>query len=150
MLVEVNLLIFRSVSSTFHKAHKHLDLIGFVCFSEFYSYFTFWCIFIFQTGEKLFELHGHTHKITAVTAFPSPSACEDEKHLILTASADRTVIVSFNLNSILLILKGVVSQAKPAGDCYGTIQRPSSELGPRCVIYCPWLAMASATKVINY
>uniref|UniRef100_A0A7M4FJB1 WD repeat-containing protein 41 n=1 Tax=Crocodylus porosus TaxID=8502 RepID=A0A7M4FJB1_CROPO len=46
-----------------------------------------------QTGEKLFELHGHTHKITAVTTFPSPNACEDEKHLILTASADRTVIV---------------------------------------------------------
>ncbi|XP_074850350.1 WD repeat-containing protein 41 [Carettochelys insculpta] len=46
-----------------------------------------------QTGEKLFELHGHTHKITAITAFPSSSACEEKNNLILTASADRTVIV---------------------------------------------------------
>ncbi|XP_039398770.1 WD repeat-containing protein 41 [Mauremys reevesii] len=46
-----------------------------------------------QTGEKLFELHGHTHKITAIAAFPSSGACEEKNHLILTASADRTVIV---------------------------------------------------------
>lgn len=46
-----------------------------------------------QTGEKLFELHGHTHKITAITAFPSSDACKEKNYLILTASADRTVIV---------------------------------------------------------
>ncbi|XP_032648605.1 WD repeat-containing protein 41 isoform X5 [Chelonoidis abingdonii] len=46
-----------------------------------------------QTGEKLFELHGHTHKITAIAAFPSSGVCEEKNHLILTASADRTVIV---------------------------------------------------------
>ncbi|XP_074808795.1 WD repeat-containing protein 41 isoform X2 [Natator depressus] len=45
-----------------------------------------------QTGEKLFELHGHTHKITAIAAFPSSGAYEEKNHLILTASADRTVI----------------------------------------------------------
>ncbi|XP_061875550.1 WD repeat-containing protein 41 isoform X4 [Colius striatus] len=46
-----------------------------------------------QTGEKLFELHGHTHKITAIAPFSSSDASEENKHLILTASADRTVIV---------------------------------------------------------
>ncbi|XP_074877271.1 WD repeat-containing protein 41 isoform X1 [Buteo buteo] len=46
-----------------------------------------------QTGEKLFELRGHTHKITAIAPFSSSDASEEKKHLILTASADRTVIV---------------------------------------------------------
>uniref|UniRef100_A0A8D0HG41 WD repeat-containing protein 41 n=1 Tax=Sphenodon punctatus TaxID=8508 RepID=A0A8D0HG41_SPHPU len=46
-----------------------------------------------QSGEKLFELHGHTQKITALAAFPSSDACEEKSHLILTASADRAVIV---------------------------------------------------------
>lgn len=46
-----------------------------------------------QTGEKLLELHGHTQKITAITTFPSLEACEEKNQLILTASADRTVIV---------------------------------------------------------
>uniref|UniRef100_A0A8C8RSH5 WD repeat-containing protein 41 n=1 Tax=Pelusios castaneus TaxID=367368 RepID=A0A8C8RSH5_9SAUR len=46
-----------------------------------------------QTGEKLFELHGHMQKITAIAAFPSSDACEEKNNLILTASADRTVIV---------------------------------------------------------
>uniref|UniRef100_A0A8C3JDA1 WD repeat domain 41 n=1 Tax=Calidris pygmaea TaxID=425635 RepID=A0A8C3JDA1_9CHAR len=45
------------------------------------------------TGEKLFELHGHTHKITAIAPFSSSDASQEKKHLILTASADRTVIV---------------------------------------------------------
>ncbi|XP_028941452.1 WD repeat-containing protein 41, partial [Antrostomus carolinensis] len=60
-------------------------------FSTFYPWFSH--VFIFQTGEKLFELHGHTHKITAITPFSSSDASEEKKHLILTASADRTVIV---------------------------------------------------------
>ncbi|XP_068278237.1 WD repeat-containing protein 41 isoform X3 [Nyctibius grandis] len=46
-----------------------------------------------QTGEKLFELHGHTHKITAIAPFSSSDASEEKNHFILTASADRTVIV---------------------------------------------------------
>uniref|UniRef100_A0A8C9F3A1 WD repeat domain 41 n=1 Tax=Pavo cristatus TaxID=9049 RepID=A0A8C9F3A1_PAVCR len=46
-----------------------------------------------QTGEKLFELHGHTHKITAIAPFFSSDASEENSHLILTASADRAVIV---------------------------------------------------------
>uniref|UniRef100_A0A8C6NGP7 Uncharacterized protein n=1 Tax=Melopsittacus undulatus TaxID=13146 RepID=A0A8C6NGP7_MELUD len=46
-----------------------------------------------QTGEKLFELHGHTHKITAIAPFPSSDSSEEKNPLILTASADRTVIV---------------------------------------------------------
>ncbi|XP_055554399.1 WD repeat-containing protein 41 isoform X2 [Falco biarmicus] len=46
-----------------------------------------------QTGEKLFELRGHTHKITAIAPFSSPDASEEKKNLILTASADRTVII---------------------------------------------------------
>lgn len=58
------------------------------------------CVFIFQTGEKLFELHGHTQKITAIAPFSSPDASEEKKHLILTASADRTVIVSLDLERI--------------------------------------------------
>ncbi|XP_013850384.1 WD repeat-containing protein 41 isoform X2 [Sus scrofa] len=46
-----------------------------------------------QTGEKLLELNGHTQKITAITTFPSLEACEEKNQLILTASADKTVIV---------------------------------------------------------
>ncbi|XP_044513641.1 WD repeat-containing protein 41 [Gracilinanus agilis] len=46
-----------------------------------------------QTGEKIFELHGHTQKITAITTFPSLDSCEEKRQLILTASADRTVII---------------------------------------------------------
>ncbi|KFP08268.1 WD repeat-containing protein 41, partial [Calypte anna] len=46
-----------------------------------------------QTGEKLFELRGHAHKITAITSFSSSDDSEEKKYFILTASADRTVIV---------------------------------------------------------
>uniref|UniRef100_A0ABI7Z3Q6 WD repeat domain 41 n=1 Tax=Felis catus TaxID=9685 RepID=A0ABI7Z3Q6_FELCA len=46
-----------------------------------------------QTGEKLLELNGHTQKITAIITFPSLEVCEEKTQLILTASADRTVIV---------------------------------------------------------
>uniref|UniRef100_U3IJ81 WD repeat domain 41 n=1 Tax=Anas platyrhynchos platyrhynchos TaxID=8840 RepID=U3IJ81_ANAPP len=46
-----------------------------------------------QTGEKLFELHGHTQKITAIAPFSSSDASEEKSNLILTASADKTVIV---------------------------------------------------------
>ncbi|NXC87724.1 WDR41 protein, partial [Cercotrichas coryphoeus] len=46
-----------------------------------------------QTGEKLFELHGHTHKITAIAPFSSSDVTEEKTDLIITASADRTVIV---------------------------------------------------------
>ncbi|XP_017751028.1 PREDICTED: WD repeat-containing protein 41 isoform X6 [Rhinopithecus bieti] len=46
-----------------------------------------------QTGEKLLELNGHTQKITAIITFPSLESCEEKNQLILTASADRTVIV---------------------------------------------------------
>ncbi|XP_048076825.1 WD repeat-containing protein 41 isoform X4 [Ursus arctos] len=46
-----------------------------------------------QTGEKLLELNGHTQKITALITFPSLEACEEKNQLILTASADRTVIL---------------------------------------------------------
>ncbi|XP_052526163.1 WD repeat-containing protein 41 isoform X2 [Tympanuchus pallidicinctus] len=51
-----------------------------------------------QTGEKLFELHGHTHKITAIAPFFSSDASEENSHLILTASADRTVISGLGLH----------------------------------------------------
>lgn len=56
--------------------------------------------FVFQTGEKLYELHGHTHKITAIAPFSSSDVTEEETDLIITASADRTVIVSFDLEII--------------------------------------------------
>ncbi|XP_071281346.1 WD repeat-containing protein 41 isoform X1 [Agelaius tricolor] len=46
-----------------------------------------------QTGEKLHELHGHTHKITAIAPFSSSDVAEEKTNLIVTASADRTVIV---------------------------------------------------------
>ncbi|PNJ60689.1 WDR41 isoform 24, partial [Pongo abelii] len=46
-----------------------------------------------QTGEKLLELNGHTQKITAIITFSSLGSCEEKNQLILTASADRTVIV---------------------------------------------------------
>ncbi|KAM6991621.1 WD repeat-containing protein 41 isoform 2-T2 [Passerculus sandwichensis] len=46
-----------------------------------------------ETGEKLHELHGHTHKITAIAPFSSSDAAEEKTNLIITASADRTVIV---------------------------------------------------------
>ncbi|XP_038621541.1 WD repeat-containing protein 41 [Tachyglossus aculeatus] len=51
------------------------------------------CLWNAQTGEKLFELHGHSQKITAITTFPSLDTCEEKGQLILTASADRTVII---------------------------------------------------------
>lgn len=54
-------------------------------------------LLVFQTGEKLLELNGHTQKITAIITFPSLEVCEEKNQLILTASADRTVIVSLNL-----------------------------------------------------
>ncbi|NWR48882.1 WDR41 protein, partial [Regulus satrapa] len=46
-----------------------------------------------QTGEKLHEFHGHTHKITAVASFSSSDVTEEKTDFIITASADRTVIV---------------------------------------------------------
>ncbi|XP_027460396.1 WD repeat-containing protein 41 isoform X2 [Zalophus californianus] len=46
-----------------------------------------------QTGEKLLELNGHSQKITALITFPSLEACEEKNQLILTTSADRTVIL---------------------------------------------------------
>lgn len=52
---------------------------------------------VFQTGEKLLELNGHTQKITAITTIPSLEASEEKNQLVLTASADRTVIISLSL-----------------------------------------------------
>uniref|UniRef100_A0A8C9AL76 WD repeat-containing protein 41 n=1 Tax=Prolemur simus TaxID=1328070 RepID=A0A8C9AL76_PROSS len=46
-----------------------------------------------ETGEKLLELNGHTQKITAIITFTSLESCEEKNQLILTASADKTVIV---------------------------------------------------------
>ncbi|XP_015274966.1 PREDICTED: WD repeat-containing protein 41 [Gekko japonicus] len=51
------------------------------------------CLWNAQTGEKLFELHAHTQKIKAIVAFPESYACEEKCHMILTAGADRAVIV---------------------------------------------------------
>ncbi|XP_044132033.1 WD repeat-containing protein 41 [Bufo gargarizans] len=45
-----------------------------------------------QTGEVLFELHGHTQKITAIIVFPSNEMHSERVDLMLTASSDRTVI----------------------------------------------------------
>lgn len=63
---------------------------------------------IFQTGEKLLELNGHTQKITAIITFPSLEACDEKNQLILTASADRTVIISFSLeeSKIAIVTQG--------------------------------------------
>lgn len=57
-------------------------------------------VFVFQTGEKLYELRGHTHKITAIAPLSSSDGTEEKTDLIITASADRTVIVSFGLERI--------------------------------------------------
>uniref|UniRef100_A0A8C5KQJ9 WD repeat-containing protein 41 n=1 Tax=Jaculus jaculus TaxID=51337 RepID=A0A8C5KQJ9_JACJA len=46
-----------------------------------------------QTGAKLLELSGHTQKITAIVPFPPMESSKENSQLILTASADRTVIV---------------------------------------------------------
>ncbi|XP_042305616.1 WD repeat-containing protein 41 isoform X2 [Sceloporus undulatus] len=51
------------------------------------------CLWNVQSGEKLFELHAHTHKITALAAFPLSDTCEEKCHMIWTAAADRTVVV---------------------------------------------------------
>ncbi|KAB1281327.1 WD repeat-containing protein 41 [Camelus dromedarius] len=66
-----------------------------------------------QTGEKLLELNGHTQKITAIITLPSLEACEEKNQLILTASADRTVIISLNPepSEIAMVTKG------PVWDC---------------------------------
>ncbi|KAI4583547.1 hypothetical protein MJG53_020711, partial [Ovis ammon polii x Ovis aries] len=51
----------------------------------------------YLTGEKLLELNGHTQKITAIITLPCLETCEEKNQQILTASADRTVIISLNL-----------------------------------------------------
>lgn len=45
-----------------------------------------------QTGEVLFELHGHNQKITAIAVFPTSETYYVKANLILTASSDKTVI----------------------------------------------------------
>ncbi|XP_063819728.1 WD repeat-containing protein 41 isoform X2 [Pseudophryne corroboree] len=45
-----------------------------------------------QTGEVLFELLGHTQKITAIVVFPGNEPDGERVDLILTASSDKTVI----------------------------------------------------------
>ncbi|KAG8598649.1 hypothetical protein GDO81_002688 [Engystomops pustulosus] len=45
-----------------------------------------------QTGEVVFELHGHTQKITAIVVFPNNEANGERTDLMLTASSDKTVI----------------------------------------------------------
>ncbi|XP_068105146.1 WD repeat-containing protein 41 [Hyperolius riggenbachi] len=45
-----------------------------------------------QTGEVLFEFHGHSKKITAMAVFPTSETYEERADLILTASSDKTVI----------------------------------------------------------
>lgn len=65
-------------------------------------------LLIFQTGEKLLELNGHTQKITALITFPCLESCEEKSQLILTASADKTVIISLNLEEreITIVTQG--------------------------------------------
>lgn len=77
---------------------------------------------VFQTGEKLLELNGHTQKITAITTIPSLEACEEKNQLILTASADRTVIISLNLeeSEIAVVTQGTsidIVSLQPLGAC---------------------------------
>lgn len=79
---------------------SHLVLISYATAGIFQILPLVFCVFIFQTGEKLLELHGHSHKITAIASFSSSDASEEKNHFILTASADRTVIVSFDLDRI--------------------------------------------------
>ncbi|PIO26703.1 hypothetical protein AB205_0171610 [Aquarana catesbeiana] len=43
-----------------------------------------------QTGEVLFELHGHNQKITAIAVFPTSETYYVKANLILTASSDKT------------------------------------------------------------
>ncbi|XP_018412776.1 PREDICTED: WD repeat-containing protein 41 [Nanorana parkeri] len=45
-----------------------------------------------QTGEVLYEFHGHTQKITAIAVFPTSESYHMKTDLILTASSDKTVI----------------------------------------------------------
>ncbi|KAI1240041.1 WD repeat-containing protein 41, partial [Lamprotornis superbus] len=59
-----------------------------------------------QTGEKLHELHGHTHKITAIAPFSSSDVTEEKADLIITASADRTVICLTVLQRLNVWLSG--------------------------------------------
>ncbi|KAM9329273.1 WD repeat-containing protein 41 [Gastrophryne carolinensis] len=44
-----------------------------------------------QTGELLYEFHGHSQKITAIAVFPA-SQTSERTDLIVTASSDKTVI----------------------------------------------------------
>ena len=68
------------------------------------------------------ELNGHTQKITAIITFPSLEACEEKNQLILTASADRTVIISLNLepSDVAMVIQGTstyVVSLYPLGVC---------------------------------
>ncbi|KAG8131008.1 putative WD repeat-containing protein [Naja naja] len=64
------------------------------------------CLWNVQTGEKLFELHAHTQKITALANFPLSDTCEEKCHMILTASADRTVVCLTVLQRMEIWLSG--------------------------------------------
>nr|KAF6356407.1 WD repeat domain 41 [Myotis myotis] len=72
-----------------------------------------------QTGEKLLELNGHTQKITAIITFPSLEACEEKNQLILTASADRTVIISFSLeeSEVTIVTQGISALIEIPKNC---------------------------------
>ncbi|MEE6458519.1 hypothetical protein FKM82_000321 [Ascaphus truei] len=45
-----------------------------------------------QAGEIIFELHGHTQKVTAITVLKAPESAKEKNDLILTASSDKSVI----------------------------------------------------------
>ncbi|XP_014405473.1 PREDICTED: WD repeat-containing protein 41 isoform X2 [Myotis brandtii] len=72
-----------------------------------------------QTGEKLLELNGHTQKITAIITFPSLEVCEEKNQLILTASADRTVIISFSLeeSEVTIVTQGISALIEIPKNC---------------------------------
>ncbi|RMC16455.1 hypothetical protein DUI87_06785 [Hirundo rustica rustica] len=79
-----------------------------------------------QTGEKLYELHGHTHKITAIAPFSSSDVTEGKTDLIITASADKTVIAinfCFDLTFVTgshmgeLIVWDALDWTKQASEC---------------------------------
>jgi len=52
------------------------------------------CVCVFQTGDCLFELRGHTQQITAMTSYFIIRGRNTHAALI-TASSDRTLSVSF-------------------------------------------------------
>ncbi len=87
------------------------------------------CVCVFQTGDCLFELRGHTQQITAMTSY-SIIRGRNTHAALITASSDRTLSVSFTQASaavcvcVCLVSMLVLNSAAVVGSGF---RKPSAE-----------------------